>query len=90
MLFVVNGLGFKPGVLGVIFAVGGASSIFGALGAERTAGALGTGMAIAGFSREAGDAATALQYAELAAKIVPDDPAIKKLISDLRRQVPPR
>jgi hypothetical protein len=47
-------------------------------------------MAIAGFSREAGDAATALQYAELAAKIVPDDPAIKNLIGDLRRQVPPR
>ena len=47
MLFVVNSLGFKPGVLGVIFAVGGASSIFGALAAERTAGALGTGMAIA-------------------------------------------
>ncbi len=46
MLFVVNSLGFKPGVLGVIFAVGGASSIFGALAAERTAGALGTGMAI--------------------------------------------
>ncbi len=46
MLFVVNSLGFKPGVLGVIFAVGGVSSIFGALAAERTAGALGTGMAI--------------------------------------------
>ena len=47
MLFVVNSLGFKPGVLGVIFAVGGASSLFGALAAERTAGLLGTGMAIA-------------------------------------------
>jgi hypothetical protein len=47
MLFVVNSLGFKPGVLGVIFAVGGASSLFGALAARRTADALGTGMAIA-------------------------------------------
>src|SRR5579863_3677281 len=47
MLFVVNALGFKPGVLGVIFAVGGASSLFGALAARRTADALGTGMAIA-------------------------------------------
>ncbi len=51
MLFVVNGLGFKPGVLGVIFAVGGASSLFGAIVARRTADALGTGMAIAaGFA----------------------------------------
>lgn len=47
MLFVVNSLGFKPGVLGVIFAVGGASSLFGALAARRTADALGTGMAMA-------------------------------------------
>lgn len=47
MLFVVNSLGFKPGVLGVIFAVGGASSLFGALAARRTADALGTGKAIA-------------------------------------------
>ena len=47
MLFVVNSLGFKPGVLGVIFAVGGASSLFGALAARRAADALGTGMAIA-------------------------------------------
>ena len=47
MLFVVNSLGFKPGVLGMIFAVGGASSLFGALAARRTADALGTGMAIA-------------------------------------------
>jgi Na+/melibiose symporter-like transporter len=47
MLFVVNSLGFKPGILGVIFAAGGASSLFGALAARRTADALGTGMAIA-------------------------------------------
>jgi predicted CXXCH cytochrome family protein len=47
-------------------------------------------MAIIGFSREAGDAATALQYAELAAKLAPDDPALKNLIGELRRQGPPR
>jgi Na+/melibiose symporter-like transporter len=46
MLFVVNSLGFKPGVLGMIFAVGGAGSILGALAAERTANAFGIGMAI--------------------------------------------
>ncbi len=46
MLFVVNALGFRPGVLGVIFAVGGASSMFGALAARRTADTLGTGMAM--------------------------------------------
>jgi tetratricopeptide (TPR) repeat protein len=47
-------------------------------------------MAIAGFSREAGDSVTALQYAELAAKIAPEDPAIRNMIDELRRQVPPR
>jgi tetratricopeptide (TPR) repeat protein len=47
-------------------------------------------MAIAGFSREAGDTVTALQYAELAAKIAPEDPAIRNMIDELRRQVPPR
>ena len=53
MLFVVNALGFKPGVLGVIFAVGGASSIFGALAARRSANILGTGMAmVAGLAIE--------------------------------------
>ncbi len=53
MLFVVNALGFRPGVLGVIFAVGGASSMFGALAARRTAGTLGTGMAmVAGLAIE--------------------------------------
>jgi Na+/melibiose symporter-like transporter len=46
MLFVVNALGFKPGVLGLIFAVGGASSLFGALAARRASEALGTGMAM--------------------------------------------
>src|SRR5450432_2206968 len=47
-------------------------------------------MAIAGFSREASDTETALQYAELAAKIAPEDPAIRNMIGELRRQVPPR
>ena len=44
-------------------------------------------MAIVSFSREAGDAATALQYAEQALKIAPDDPAIRGLAEELRRQV---
>ena len=53
MLFVVNALGFRPGVLGVIFAVGGASSLFGALAARRSAEVLGTGMAmVAGLAIE--------------------------------------
>ncbi len=53
MLFVVNALGFRPGVLGVIFAVGGASSLFGALAARRAADTLGTGMAmVAGLAIE--------------------------------------
>jgi len=53
MLFVVNALGFRPGVLGVIFAAGGASSMFGALAARRTADMLGTGMAmVAGLAIE--------------------------------------
>jgi Na+/melibiose symporter-like transporter len=53
MLFVVNALGFKPGVLGVIFAVGGASSLIGALAARKTADMLGTGTAmVAGLAVE--------------------------------------
>jgi len=53
MLFVINALGFRPGVLGVIFAVGGASSLFGALAARRAADMLGTGMAmVAGLALE--------------------------------------
>jgi len=53
MLFVVNALGFKPGVLGVIFAVGGASSLFGALAARRSAEIFGTGRAmVAGLAIE--------------------------------------
>jgi Flp pilus assembly protein TadD len=47
-------------------------------------------MAIVSFSREAGDAATALQYAEQATRFAPDDPAIKGLLDELRRQLSPR
>ncbi len=47
-------------------------------------------MAIVSFSREAGDAATALQYAEQAIKIAPDDPVTKTLVDQLRRQTSPR
>jgi MFS family permease len=41
--FMVRDLGFKPGVLGMIFAVGGVTSLGGALAAEPTARRLGTG-----------------------------------------------
>jgi tetratricopeptide (TPR) repeat protein len=47
-------------------------------------------MAIVSFSREAGDTATALEYAEQVAKIAPDDPAARRLVDELRRQNPPR
>jgi predicted CXXCH cytochrome family protein len=45
---------------------------------------------IASFSREAGDTATALQYAEQAIKIAPDDPTIRTLVEQLKRQTSPR
>jgi tetratricopeptide (TPR) repeat protein len=48
------------------------------------------GMAIVSFSREAGDAATALQYAEQAYKIAPDDQALKGIVDELRRQIRPQ
>jgi predicted CXXCH cytochrome family protein len=47
-------------------------------------------MAIASFSREAGDDATALQYAEQAYKIAPDDPTLKGMVEQLRRQIRPQ
>jgi Flp pilus assembly protein TadD len=47
-------------------------------------------IAIASFSREAGDTATALQYAEQAIKIAPDDPTIRTLVEQLRGQTSPR
>jgi len=47
-------------------------------------------LAIINFSREAGDLSTALQYAEHAARIAPDDPAVSGMLEQLRRQVSPR
>jgi tetratricopeptide (TPR) repeat protein len=47
-------------------------------------------MAIISFSREAGDAATALQYAERAYKIAPDDLTLKGMVEQLRRQTRPQ
>jgi hypothetical protein len=47
-------------------------------------------MAIVSFSREAGDTATALQYAEQAIKMTPDDPTIRTLVNELRRQTSPQ
>jgi predicted CXXCH cytochrome family protein len=47
-------------------------------------------MAIVSFSREAGDTATALQYAEQALRIAPDDSAAEGLVDELRRQVKAR
>ena len=47
-------------------------------------------MAIVSFSREAGDTATALQYAQQAASSAPDDPVIKGLVDELQRQLSPR
>ncbi|MEX2247240.1 MAG: MFS transporter [Dehalococcoidia bacterium] len=55
-LFVIRELGFEPGVLGVIYGIGGISSFFGAILAERAAARLGVGpsmalgVAIMGFS----------------------------------------
>src|SRR5262249_46602082 len=47
MLFVVNALRFEPGVLGVIFAVGGVSSFFSSIAAPRIVERLGEGRALA-------------------------------------------
>jgi tetratricopeptide (TPR) repeat protein len=47
-------------------------------------------LALISFSREAGDAATALQFAEQAIKIAPDDLTVKSLVEALRRQTSPR
>jgi predicted MFS family arabinose efflux permease len=43
LVFVTTDLGFKPGVLGMIFAVGGVSSLFGAVLAQRSARTFGAG-----------------------------------------------
>jgi predicted CXXCH cytochrome family protein len=47
-------------------------------------------MAIVSFSREAGDTATALKYAEQALRIAPENPVAQGLVDELRRQVTPR
>jgi predicted CXXCH cytochrome family protein len=47
-------------------------------------------IAIVSFSREAGDTAIALQYAEQALKITPDDPTIRTLVEQLRRLTSPQ
>jgi predicted CXXCH cytochrome family protein len=46
-------------------------------------------LAIVSFSREAGDTATALQYAERAIKIAPDDSTIRTLVEQLKRRATP-
>ena len=46
-LFVIRDLGFEPGVLGVIYGIGGISSLVGALFAERAASRFGVGPAMA-------------------------------------------
>ncbi len=46
MLFVTDALGFRPGTLGMIFALGGVSSLLGALVADRVARRVGVGPAM--------------------------------------------
>ncbi len=46
LLYMVNDLGFEPGVLGMIFAVGGVSSLVGSVLAGRTGRSLGLGRAM--------------------------------------------
>jgi MFS family permease len=46
LVYVTQSLGFQPGVLGVVFGVGGASSLIGALYASRAGRTLGTGRAM--------------------------------------------
>ncbi|HEU4759437.1 MAG TPA: MFS transporter [Dehalococcoidia bacterium] len=48
LLFAVRDLGFHPGILGMIFAVGGVSSLLGSLVAGRSARRLGTGTTMVG------------------------------------------
>ena len=43
-------------------------------------------LALVSFSREAGNFATALEYAERLARVVPADPGLNELIENLRRQ----
>jgi Tfp pilus assembly protein PilF len=47
-------------------------------------------LAIIKFSGDAGDTATALQYAEQLLRNAPDDQAVARLVDELRRQIFPR
>jgi Tfp pilus assembly protein PilF len=44
-------------------------------------------LALVSFSRDAGDVATALNYAEQLARAAPGEPGLAALIENLRRQV---
>ena len=44
-------------------------------------------LALIRFSRDAGDFATALHYAEQLARVAPNDPTLTALIDNLRRQI---
>ena len=44
-------------------------------------------LALISFSRDAGDFATALHYAEQLARVAPNDPSLTALIDNLRRQI---
>lgn len=46
--------------------------------------------AVISFSRDAGDTATALEFAERISRIAPDDQAAQRLVDELRRQIAPR
>jgi Flp pilus assembly protein TadD len=45
--------------------------------------------ALVSFSRDDGDAAAALEYAQQLARIAPSDPSVARLIEDLQRQGKP-
>jgi Flp pilus assembly protein TadD len=44
-------------------------------------------LALISFSRDAGDAPSALEYAQRLARVAPSDPTIARLVEDLQRQV---
>lgn len=84
LLFASRELGFSPGVLGMVFAVGGVTSLFGALFAARLArrfgegGAMMFGLLIAGggaFTTAAAHGATLLSLALLISAQIITDPA---------------
>jgi predicted CXXCH cytochrome family protein len=53
----------------------------------RHAGDRDTLLGLVSFSRDAGDFATALHYAEQLARVAPNDPSLTALIDNLRRQI---